>query len=291
MKDWKVLPLLERAAQFLEGKSSDSPRLDAELLLAEVLGLRRIDLYLQYDRTVTEEEVSRFRELTKRRAEGCPTAYILGRKEFYSLTFQVGTGVMIPRPETEHLVMEVIETCERERLSRVVIADIGTGCANIAVALAKDLPDASILATDISQEALKYAQLNIARHQLESRIQLLTGNFLDALRASGVSKKLDFVVSNPPYISEKEFQKLPAGVRDYEPAVAFLAGKDGLDAYRAIISQSAEFPKAGGHLILELGAGVSEKVKTLVEEGGHYSDIVIRRDFSAIDRVLHASRK
>lgn len=291
MKDWNVLPLLEKAAQFLKEKSSDSPRLDAELLLAEVLGVRRIDLYLQYDRTVTEEEVSRFRELTRKRAQGCPAAYILGRKEFYSLTFQVGAGVMIPRPETEHLVMEVLDTCEREKLSRVLIADIGTGCANIAVALAKNLPESSILATDISQEALQYAQLNVAHYDLQNRIKLFSGDFLDALRVSGVSEKLDFIVSNPPYISEKEFQKLPAGVRDYEPEVAFLAGKDGLDAYRAIVSQSAEFLKAGGHLILELGADLSEKVRTLVEETGHYSDIVIRKDFCAVDRVLHTFRK
>jgi release factor glutamine methyltransferase len=291
LKDWKVLPLLERAAQFLEGKSSDSPRLDAELLLSEVLGLRRIDLYLQYDKTVTEEEVSRFRELTKRRAQGCPCAYILGRKEFYSLSFQVGTGVMIPRPETEHLIMEVLDACAREKLTRVLIADIGTGCANIAVAIAKNLPDASIKATDISPEALQFAQLNVANHNLQDRIELLRGDFLEPLRVSSVREKLDFVVSNPPYISEKEFEKLPAGIKDYEPGIAFLAGKDGLDAYRVIVSQSADFLKVGGHLVLELGAGVSEKVKTLVEESGHYSDIVIRKDFCAIDRVLHTLRK
>lgn len=291
MNDWKVLPLLEKATQFLKEKSSDSPRLDAELLLAEVLGVRRIDLYLQYDRTVTEEEVSRFRELTRKRAQGCPVAYILGRKEFYSLSFQVGAGVMIPRPETEHLVMEVLDTCKTEKLSRVLIADIGTGCANIAVSIAKNLPDASIKATDISQEALQFAQLNVANHNLQDRIELLKGDFLEPLRVSGIPEKLGFVVSNPPYISEKEFEKLLAGVKDYEPAIAFLAGKDGLDAYRAIISQSADFLKVGGHLILELGATLPEKVKTLVQESGHYGDIVIRKDFSAIDRVLHTFRK
>jgi release factor glutamine methyltransferase len=291
LKKWTVLALLETAAQFLKGKSSDSPRLDAELLLAEVLGLRRIDLYLQYDRIVTDEEVSRFRELTRKRSEGCPTAYILGRKEFYSLSFEVGPGVMIPRPETEHLVTEVLDTCSREKLSRVLIADIGTGSANIAVALAKNLSDASVLATDISQEALKFAQLNMARHQLEERIQLLTGNFLEPLRTCTVQEKLDFLVSNPPYISQKEFEGLPVSVKKYEPEIAFLAGKDGLDAYRTIISGSAEFLKTGGHLILELGAGSSEKVKMLVEESAFFSDIVIRKDFSAIDRVLHTRRK
>ncbi|MFH1422557.1 MAG: peptide chain release factor N(5)-glutamine methyltransferase [Planctomycetota bacterium] len=291
MKSWTVSSLLETATQFLREKLYDYPRLDAELLLAETLKLRRIDLYLQHDRSIKEEEVAQFRELIKKRSEGCPTAYLLGRKEFFSIMFEVNNNVMIPRPETEHLVIEVLYTCEKEKIEAPLIADIGTGSGNIAVSIAKNLPSAVIWAIDTSGEALKCAEKNIANHELQERIELLESDYMEALSGKGLEERLDFVVSNPPYIANKEFETLPVGIKNYEPELAFLAGEDGLNSYKTIIPESVDFLMSGGHLILEIGAGSSDKIKMIVEENGFYCNTVIKKDFSSIERVLHTQKK
>jgi release factor glutamine methyltransferase len=279
-----VKDALFKSAQWLSGKGVSGARLDAELLLGEVLGLKRLDLYLVWDRPLDAGERERYLELLKRRAQFEPMAYILGRREFFSIEFKVGPGVLVPRPETEFLVERVLSAAKT--LDAPVIADVGTGSGAIAVALAVNLPGARIVATDLSGPALAIARENARAQGVEDAIRFVHTSFLD-----GVGETFDWVVSNPPYIAESERETLSPDVVQYEPAEALFSGPDGLDAIRALIPQAAKRVRSGGGVALEIGAGQAAAVRDLFEAGGHFEAVDVTHDYQGIERVVAARRQ
>ena len=246
---WTIGQLLSWTTEYLERHGSDSPRLDAELLLAEVLDRPRIQLYATFEQEPDEAARGRFRELVKRRAAGEPVAYLLGRREFYSLDFRVTPDVLIPRPETEHLVVTLLDLARAEPRPSPVIADIGTGSGILAITLAKHLPDARITATDISTAALAVARENAAAHGVEDRIEFVEGDLFGGVPEG---QTFDFVVSNPPYVSTTEMEQLPGEVHDHEPHGALLAGERGTEVIERLVPQAVERLRDGGHLLIEI---------------------------------------
>lgn len=279
-----VLDYLNRSRRFLEGKRIESARLEAEILLAHVLGCRRLDLYLAYDRALSAGEVDRYRELVTRRAQRVPTAYLTGRREFFGLELAVTPDVLIPRPETELLVEEALEHLRGREAPRVV--DVGTGSGCIAVALAARRPDVVVDAVDRSGAALAVARANAERHGVLGRVRLVRGDLLDPFRGA----PWDAVVSNPPYVAEADAASLPEEVREHEPAGALFAGPDGLAVLRALAERSAAVLRTGGALLVEVGAGQGDAVGALLAEGGRWRDVKRRKDFAGIERVVAARR-
>lgn len=285
-----VKEILGKSARWLEGKGVESARLDAELLLARVLEMSRLDLYLSWDRPVEEREKKEYLALLKRRAEFEPVAYILGRKEFFSLDFKVSPEVLVPRPETELLVERVLELVEEDgegdrQGAPPRIADVGTGSGAIAVALAVRLPEARLAATDVSPGALAVALENAKTHGVEDRIDFRGLSFLEGLEGT-----FDWVVSNPPYVPETDRPDLPPDVVRYEPQGALFSGADGLDAVRALIPQAAASLRPRGWLVLEIGAGQAADVLRLLEEDGNYEPAEVKRDYRGIERIVSARR-
>jgi release factor glutamine methyltransferase len=245
---WTVGRLLTWTTDWLAGKGSESPRLDAEVLLAHVRGCPRIALYTAFDDVVDEAGRTRFRGLVKRRGEGEPVAYLVGSREFFSLALAVSPAVLIPRPETEGLVVRAIDLCRLLESPR--IADVGTGSGAIAVALAKHLPKAHLVATDISADALAVAQANVTRHAFDSRIELVGCDLLDSPSAAG---PFDCIVSNPPYVRADEFAGLPRDVRDHEPKSALVAGPTGVEVVERLVEAAESRLAKGGWLLVEIG--------------------------------------
>jgi release factor glutamine methyltransferase len=246
---WTYGRLLDWTANFLAQRGSEFPRLDTEVLLSHTLGCKRIELYTRYDEPATEEERTRFKELIRKRLEGCPVAYLVGRKEFFSLEFEVGPAVLIPRPDTETLVVEALRLARE--LPEPNVVDIGTGSGAIAVALARQHKAAKVSATDISPEALAVAQRNAARHGVAERIRFLHGDLFEPI---GAEERFDFILSNPPYIAREDLTKLPVGVRDYEPQLALDGGLGGYAVFDRLIHEAPRCLKPGGYLIVEIGA-------------------------------------
>ncbi len=220
-QSWTIGRLLDWTARYLVDKGSEFPRLDAEVLLAFALDCRRIELYTRYEEIASEESRKRFRELVRQRVEGCPVAYLVGRKEFYSLQLSVSPAVLIPRPESEFVVLECLRLAKAMTQPRML--DIGTGSGNLAIAVAHQHKGAQVTAVDLSREALVVAADNAARHGVADRIRFLQGDLFTPLSPG---ETFDFILSNPPYIAEEEFDQLPPGVRSFEPHLA-LDGGDG----------------------------------------------------------------
>lgn len=257
--DWTLGRLLQWTTQFLAERGSETPRLDAEVLLAHAEGCRRIDLYTRFEEPASEAVRQRFRELVRRRAEGCPVAYLVGRKEFFSLEFEVSPAVLIPRPSTETLVAECLNRLRDHSAPRIL--DLGTGSGNIAVALAKYLTNARVVAVDISADALEIARRNAERHHVADRVTLLQGDLFAPLPTGSL---FDAIVSNPPYIADEELPRLPIGVRQYEPELALRGGPGGLTVVERIIRQAGEFLQEGGYLLLEIGTAQEQPVRQLL---------------------------
>ncbi|MDA8124193.1 MAG: peptide chain release factor N(5)-glutamine methyltransferase [Deltaproteobacteria bacterium] len=263
---------------------SPSPRLDAEVLLMHFLKIDRLGLVLHPERRLSEAEATAFAAWVARRCGGEPVAYVTGEKEFWSLTFAVNPAVLIPRPETECLVEEALACCGSGAASRII--DIGTGSGAIAVALASELPRAQIAATDLSPAALTVARRNAVRHGLAERIEFLQGDLF--AEAEG---PFDLICSNPPYITDEDYRLLPAGIREFEPQGALIAGPDGLDVLCRIIREGVRRLSPGGTMLLEIGDGQKESVEALFRDGGFYDNIRFRADYGGIDRVAIARRK
>jgi release factor glutamine methyltransferase len=274
---------LDWTAHFLAEKGCEFPRLDAEVLLSHAQGCRRIDLYTRYEELATEGVRTRFRELIRQRVEGCPVAYLVGRKEFFALELEVGPAVLIPRPDTETLVMACLELAKAMDEPR--IADVGTGSGNIAIAVAKHHPKAHVTAIDISPDALAMAQRNAAKHGVIDRIRFLVGDLLNPLTEG---EQFDFILSNPPYIATEDLPKLPIGVRHYEPKVALDGGPGGYQVIERLIEQARQYLRPGGHLIVEIGAPQEESVRKLIEATPGYELAPTIRDYSGHPRVLRA---
>lgn len=271
---------------FLKGKSLlknvSDPSLEAKLLTLKSLGISEESFYSFPERKVSKPLGLKFLRLVSKRREGIPLAYVLEEKEFWSIRFKVIPGVLIPRPETELLVEKVIELSSE---GKELVVDIGTGAGNIAVSLAKELSQANILATDVCQQALKLAKTN-ARLQKISSIGFLQGSFFTPLKKLGLQKKCDFIVSNPPYIPEKEWETLPEEIKNHEPRRALVAGESGFEVIKNLIQQAPDFIKPGGYFCLEMGWNQKEKVLSFF--GDDWQDPQWFSDLNGIPRVVAA---
>jgi len=289
MDTWTIQKLLNWITQYLTDKGVDSPRLSAELLLSHVLGLKRIELYMHFDKPVAGQELNLLRDLVKRAGEHEPVAYLIGRTEFYSLELNVSSDCLIPRPETELLVQRAIEFL-RTRTGVQFVCDLCAGSGCIAVAVAKNFPNARIIATDISAAALDVAAGNVEKHQLKEQITLLCGDLFEPLIRQLDVDEFDLIVCNPPYVSDVEYEKLDKNVREYEPRLALFAGVDGLDVYGRIIEKADQFLKPGAALMLEIGYAQGPAVKELLEQTGAFAEIKIEKDFHNNDRIVTARK-
>lgn len=286
---WTIGRLLNWTNEFLRGKGSDSPRLDAEVLLAHARGCQRIELYTAFDEVPADELRTRFRELVKRRAEGTPVAYLVGKREFFSLSFDVTPDVLIPRPETESLVIRALDLCKSLAVSPspLQIADIGTGSGIIAVCCAKHLPNSQVTALDISPAALKVAQANAAKHEVEGRITFLES---DLFAACAPDTQFDLILSNPPYISSTEMHQLDPGVHDHEPHLALAAGAEGLDVIQRLIPQAADRLRPGGWLLIEVSPMNAARVEQLLDAAPTLTRHPTIKDLSHHPRVVQATK-
>jgi release factor glutamine methyltransferase len=279
---------LQSITQTLRGARIDYASVEAELLLGHVLAMSRTGLYTEPGRRLTSAEAERLRDLVRRRLDGEPAAYILGHCEFYGIDFYVDSGTLIPRPETELLVEEALELAHRisHQGKRTIIADIGTGCGAIAISLALALPRAKIYATDISPSALKIAEANCRRHGVNGRVELLQGNLLEPL-----SRSVDVIVANLPYVKDCEVADLSPEIREYEPTIAWAGGRDGLDKIREMLEQMqakrSAYPGEGpAYLLLEIGQGQGEMVTSLLNDCFPQASIGLISDPGGIERVV-----
>ena len=262
-----------------------SPRMNAELLLRFTLDCDRAYLYAHPERELTTEEQTRYEEALAQRARGIPAQYITGHQEFWGMDFIVNPAVLIPRPETEHVIETVLQLVNGGRASSpgMRIVDVGTGSGCIALALAKELPEAEVHATDISPAALEVARANAARHQLENRIQFHETDLLQSLERA----RLDFVVSNPPYVGESEQDQVQLGVRKFEPRKAVFAGPTGLEVIERLIPQAQAALKPGGWLVMEISGTIAQGVKRLL---GRWNAVQVTNDLQGIPRVASARK-
>ncbi|HNT64646.1 MAG TPA: peptide chain release factor N(5)-glutamine methyltransferase [bacterium] len=286
VKHWTTVSLIQWSAEYLREKGFDNSRLEAERLLAHVLGFSRIQLYLQHDRPLNAEELSRFKLLFRKRLEHCPLQYLIGETEFMSLPMTVSPAVLIPRPETEVLVERARQICQSEwgdgDPPRVL--DIGTGSGAIAVALAHYQPQIHLTAIDQSAAALEVARQNAARHHLEDRIEFILQDMTSPWPASCLNS-FDLVLSNPPYISEREFPELAEEIRRYEPRSALVAQQDGLEHYCLFARLLPALLRPRGIALLEIGADMAAAAQ-LCFSASPFKEIVVLQDLAGKDRVL-----
>jgi release factor glutamine methyltransferase len=283
-----LVEVIRLSTRFLSERGSETPRLDAELLAAHSLGLRRLDLYLQYDRPLAEEELEPVRALLRRRAAGEPVAYLVGEREFYGRRFRVTPDVLIPRPETEVLVERTLRWARAAAGPQgegLRLADAGTGSGCVACTLAAELPGATVVAGDVSAAAVAVARENAARLGLDGRVEVGEGSW-EAPLAAGAP--YDALVSNPPYITSSEMEGLMRDVRDHEPRLALEAGEDGLDAYRALLRGCLPLVRPGGLLAMEIDPRRREAVTGLVAAGRPGSEVTVVDDLAGHARVVEA---
>src|SRR5438309_10203413 len=263
-----------------------SPRLNAELLLLFVLSRERAYLYAHPERELTPDEQSNFDEVVRERARGCPTQYITGHQEFWGLDLLVSPAVLIPRPETEHVVetvLDLVKDYRSENAGRLRLVDVGTGSGCIALALASELPQAEIHACDISDEALEMARVNAARLALGGKVLFRKSDLLSVY----AGEMFDFIISNPPYVGEADADKVQKQVREFEPKIAVFSGREGMDIYRKLIPQAHDALHADGWFVAEIGYSEEEKVRSLL---AGWPDIQVTADLQGIPRVV-AARK
>ena len=286
---WTVGRLLTWTADYLKGTGSDASRLDAEVLLAESLGCRRIELYTSFHDEPDESVRTAFRELVRRRGAGTPVAYLVGHREFYSLEFRVTPDVLIPRPETELLVVTLLDLArQRDARKRPRIADIGTGSGIIAVCAAKHLPDARVTAVDISEPALEVARGNAIDHGVADSIEWIHSDLLGSLPAD---RQFDFIVSNPPYVTTAEMQTLAPDVRDHEPRGALEAGPRGTEVIDSLVPEAAKRLTSGGWLLIEIGPSIHDAARAIMESDGRLELGPTIRDLALLPRVLQATKR
>lgn len=281
-----VLEAIRLSTEYLDKKKIDSPRINAELLLAHIIGCKRLDLYLAFDRPLTEPELNIYRGLIKRRASYEPLQYIIGTVEFYGLVFKVTPSVLIPRPETELLVEKIIkELSDKEQLN---ILEIGCGSGNIAISLAYHLKQAQIITTDISDAALNLAKENSQKLGVAERISFIRHNILtdDLLRFS----MFDLVVSNPPYVSLQSYSSLQKEIMGFEPRLAVTDESDGLTFYRIISEKVSGNIKKGGKLFFEISHGQCDDVKSIMTKN-NFSKIEVIKDYQNIERIVFGEFK
>jgi release factor glutamine methyltransferase len=276
-----VLEVIKLSTEYLQKKGVESPRVNAEILLAEILKCKRLDLYLAFDKPLAEKELSDYREAIRKRGLRIPLQYIIGDVEFYGLKLLVNESVLIPRPETELLVEKIINDSSKSQ--NIKVLDIGVGSGNISLSILKNISNANVVAIDISELALqiakKNAELNLLQDRIEFKICDIMNNSLNEL------DKFDLIVSNPPYVSENDYETLEPELKMYEPKIALTDNSNGISFYKKIIEVSDKILKKPGKLFFELGMGQSLQVKTLFEQKG-FSNINISKDYSGTDRII-----
>jgi release factor glutamine methyltransferase len=280
---------LNAAVEFLTAARVPSPRMNAELLIMFTLDCDRAYLYAHPERELTAEDLARCDEVLARRATGVPAQYITGHQEFWGLDFIVSPAVLIPRPETEHVVEAVLEVAKADARGhparhQLRIVDVGTGAGAIALALAKELPTAEIHATEISSEALDVARANAARHELTSRIDFHETDLLSGLPTAS----FDIVVSNPPYVGESEEDSVQLEVRKFEPRNAVFAGPTGVEVIERMIPQAREALAPGGWLVFEISGTIADRVRNLLSS---WDEVEFRNDLQGIARVAIAEKQ
>lgn len=288
-KSWTIKELLKVSTDYLKEKQIDSPRLTAEILLSHLLNINRVTLYLDLDKPLNESEVSGYRELIRRRVRREPIQYITGVQEFWSMDFIVGPQVLIPRPESELLVEMSIEKLNSNKdhgNPSPRILDLGTGSGALATALAKEIAESQILATDISPGAIDIARLNAERHGVSQQIEYVLGDLWQPVKDKELT--FDLIVSNPPYISTKEYEDLPPEISRYEPRLALDGREDGLHFIRKIIEGSPDFLNPGGWLLLEMAPNQTDNALELIGDIEAFEEKTRIKDYSRRYRVVCA---
>ncbi|MDR0675458.1 MAG: peptide chain release factor N(5)-glutamine methyltransferase [Elusimicrobiota bacterium] len=299
-KDWTILEILNWTTDFFNKKNIKEARLDAEVLLADVLNVKRFDLYLNFNKILKISEISKYKSLIKKRVEGIPVAYISKKKEFFGYNFKIEKNVLIPRPETELLVENVLDIFEKDTFFKFfeksknffILVDICTGSGIIPITISKKLNEYKnnifIYGIDISQKALEIAQQNIYNHHAAENVRLLIGDTLYPLETISIQNKIDIITCNPPYIKTSDLQSLEIEVKQ-EPKIALDGGIDGLHFYRKIIPHSKKFLKKDGYILFEISPELTEKVNELLIENNFHS-IIIKKDYQNLNRVMIAKR-
>lgn len=279
-----IAETLKLASGVLRDASISNDVLDAQTLLAEAIGRDRTYLIINFNRELSEEELAKFRRLIERRASGEPLQYIVGRQEFFGLEFEVNPSVLIPRPETELIIEEAIRLAHDLPAPKIV--DVGTGSGCIAVTLARELSRSRVIASDVSLDALAVAKRNATRNGVEARIDFVATDLLEALAEAPFA---DFIISNPPYVSEKEMTTLQREVRDWEPRIALTDFGDGLSFYRRLLKDSASRLAPGGYFLCEMGYSQSGAIMEMVDEN-LWEDARLLDDLQGIPRILTVKR-
>jgi len=288
---WTIAGILSWTQGHFEKWRPETPRLDAELLLAFVLGCSRLDLYLKADQPLNQKERKAYRELVQQRADGCPIAYLIGEKEFWSLTLEVNKNTLIPRPDTETLVENTVVQIQNWQIkhpeSQCLIAELGTGTAAIPLAICAEVKNLHIIAVDCSKDVLEVAERNMERHKslLSPRnnlIELVESNLFSKINPT---EKLDFIISNPPYIPSKNISSLQVDITQYEPLIALDGGPDGLSFYRYLLETAPSLLKPEGEMFLEIGFDQQANLNLLLKEFPDWKTSVFQPDLQGNDRV------
>ena len=285
-RSWKLLDLLGEASGFFASRELENGRLQAELLLSAALGIRRLDLYLQFDKLLTPAEVEVFRGFVRRRLEGEPVQYITGEAAFRLLELAVTDSVLIPRPETEILVEAALSLLSERAEPRVL--DPGCGSGAIGISIACEHEPARVTATDIDPHALRVAHSNAERCHALERMRFICGDLFEPL---GEPARFDAIVCNPPYVRTADLAGLDEEVRDFEPHLALDGGEDGLAFYRRIAAPASLLLEADGGLFLEVGDGQADSVSRLLEQSGKYEGIEVLPDLASVPRVVCGRRR
>lgn len=285
---WTIGRLLAWTTEFLKQHRAEQPRLEAEVLLSAAKGCQRIELYANFDEIAAEELRTRFRELVRKRAGGAPVAYLVGHREFYSLDFLVTPDVLIPRPETELLVIALLDLVKARGAADAVcdVADVGAGSGVIAVCAAKKAA-CRVTALDVSRAALDIARRNVERHGVTDRVTLIESDLMTALPDAAT---FDYVVSNPPYVSSSEMTSLPADVREHEPRLALEAGPSGTEVIERLIPAAAARLRSGGALLLEISPMIEARVRELIAAEPRLALRPTIKDLAGLPRVVVAAR-
>lgn len=286
---WTISRLLSWTADYFKKQQIEQPRLEAEVLLGYALGCPRIALYTRFEEIVSDDNRAKFREFVKNRVAGMPVAYIVGKKEFYSLNFTITRDTLIPRPETEHLVMAVLDGLKSwPAETSLQVADVGTGSGAIAVSVAKYEKNCQVTAIDASAGAAKVAAQNAKDLGVADRVQVIGGDLLSGIDPN---RKFHAVAANLPYVSQAEYEALDKSVKDFEPASALVAGPTGAELIAKLIPQAAAHLHPSGLLALEVSPMIADQVATLLNQDGHFEPASITKDLAGHKRVVSAKRR
>jgi release factor glutamine methyltransferase len=288
--EWTLIKLVRWAAGYFDAHHIDSPRATAEILLAHSINAKRIDLYLRYDQPLNSDELNRFKTLIKRRKNREPVAYILGRKEFWSMDLEVNRTVLIPRPETECLVERALENLAADQNPGCKsVVELGTGSGAVVLALASENPRHSYLGTDVTSDAVRVARRNSMRHGMDAKIRFMVADWFAPFDAkSGI---FDLIISNPPYIRSGDLKRLQPEIHVYEPVAALDGAIDGLRYLRHIIQSAYLYLKPAGALLLEMGHDQQAPLKQIIDACGQYEDAQFYKDYSGHDRIVSMRKR